>query len=928
VALLATAGGGTAAAQAPADCDAAAPWRTLQALPASSAPAAPGVAGAAPEARALWLGRSLLRWPQVAVEGAAGPVRFRLLHAARGGVVASAGAAARGFDRALALSPHTGVVPQAAAFAWAGEGATLAVAPRDVPRLPALLRGELVLVQEDAQGRVLQATRVQHAAALDDWYASAESLPDLGATVVRTRQATRTQFRLWAPTAQQVQLCLHGAEAGATRGLPLQRDERTGAWSLQHGGDLSGRAYTYLVDVFVPGTGLVRNRVTDPYSQALTTDSQRSVVVDLDHPDTQPPGWATAPRPQPLAAPTDLVVYELHVRDFSASDTSVPAALRGKYGAFALPDSQGVRHLRRLAQAGVTDLHLLPVFDLATVPEAGCSTPDHAALATLPPDSREQQARVMADARRDCFNWGYDPLHFNTPEGSFAQQPDGAARIAEFRRMVMALQAMGLRVGLDKVYNHTSASGQHAQSVLDRVVPGYYHRLNAQGQVERSTCCDNTATEHRMMAKLMVDSAVLWVRQYRIDSFRFDLMGHQPRAAMERLQKAVDLAAGRHIPLIGEGWNFGEVADGRRFVQASQLSLNGSGIATFSDRGRDALRGGGAGDGGEDQIARQGYLNGLHYAPNALAQAKGQGTREQLLQAADLVRAGLAGTLRRYPLATHTGEVKRLEQLVYGGNQPAGYASQPGEVVNYVENHDNQTLFDANVFKLPADTSREDRARVQVLGAALNAFSQGVAYFHAGQEVLRSKSLDRNSYDSGDWFNRMDWSLQTNHFGTGLPPQNDNGSSWPLMQPLLARAADIAPRPQDITFTRDATLDLLKIRASSSLLRLRTEADVLQRLRFHNTGPGQVPTVVVGQLDGRGYPGANFGELLYLVNVAPQAQTLSLPALAGRPYRLHPVHLAAEAGDPRVRQATVDATTGTFTVPARTAVVWVLPPER
>ena len=157
--------------------------------------------------------------------------------------------------------------------------------------------------------------------------------------------------------------------------------------------------------------------------------------------------------------------------------------------------------------------------------------------------------------------------------------------------MVQALHRAGLRVGMDVVYNHTTVSGQEPRSVLDRIVPGYYHRLDAAGAVERSTCCDNTATEHAMMARLMADSVALWAQHHRIDSFRFDLMGHQPRAAMEAVQSAANAAAGRHVPLLGEGWNFGEVADGKRFVQASQLSLNDSGIGTFSDRARDAVRG-------------------------------------------------------------------------------------------------------------------------------------------------------------------------------------------------------------------------------------------------------------------------------------------------------------------------------------------------
>jgi pullulanase len=351
-----------------------------------------------------------------------------------------------------------------------------------------------------------------------------------------------------------------------------------------------------------------------------------------------------------------------------------------------------------------------------------------------------------------------------------------------------------------------------------------------------------------MMGKLMIDSVELWAKQYHIDSFRFDLMAHQPRAVMEALQRRVNKATGRHINLIGEGWNFGEVANGARFVQASQLSLNGSGIGTFSDRGRDAVRGGSAGDNGDAQIRNQGYINGLVYDRNALSQA----TPTDLLRTADMVRVGLAGSIRNFEMLTLHRRAQNLAQIDYAG-QPAGYASEPSEVVNYVENHDNQTLYDNNVFKLPVGTSTEDRARVQMLGVAITALSQGVAYFHAGIEVLRSKSMDRNSFDSGDWFNRLDWTYQTNYFGTGLPPKADNAQSWPLMQPLLANAA-LRPAPADIAFARDVTRDLLAVRNSSTLLRLRAAADIRQRLTFPNTGPMQNPVVLVGHLNGKGYP--------------------------------------------------------------------------
>ncbi len=316
----------------------------------------------------------------------------------------------------------------------------------------------------------------------------------------------------------------------------MQWNAANGSWSARQANDLSGQYYLYLVDVFVPGVGMVRNRVTDPYSISLTTDSRRSYIARLNSPALQPKGWSTTPAPVKVKVQTDMAVYELHVRDFSINDNSVTAPHRGKYLAFTETHSNGMKHLQALARAGMSDVHLLPVFDLASVPEAGCVTP----VITGEASSDAQQAAVTEVAQKDCFNWGYDPFHYSAPEGSYATDAaDGATRIIEFRQMVTALHKTGLRVGMDVVYNHTDGSGQKASSVLDRIVPGYYHRLNALGVIEQSTCspCGNTATENVMMGKLMLDSVLQWAKDYKIDSFRFDLMVHQPRAVIEELQR-------------------------------------------------------------------------------------------------------------------------------------------------------------------------------------------------------------------------------------------------------------------------------------------------------------------------------------------------------------------------------------------------------
>ena len=858
------------------------------------------------EARAVWLDRRLVQWPGMASEG-----RFRLYHSPVGAIVATPGAQVQGAAGARDLVLYKGAVPAAAAqrFKYVGAGPVLAVNDADLAQLQ---REQLVLVREDLDGTVLAATRLQAAGALDDLYAAAQQIPDLGATP----GASGTGFALWAPTAQQAAVCVYDKPAGRARAIhPLVFDATTGAWRARVPDDLSGRYYTYLVDVVADGTGLVRNRVTDPYSVSLNADSRRSYIADLDAPKLKPQGWDAHRAPATVKAQADMSVYELHVRDFSRDDASVPPAKRGKYAAFGETQSNGMRHLQALARAGLTDIHLLPVYDIASVPERGCAAPKP----TGAPDSERQQALVMKTAHTDCYNWGYDPYHYNAPEGSYASDPqDGARRIVELREMVMNLHRTGLRVGMDVVYNHTFAAGQQEKSVLDRIVPGYYHRLDAAGKVTQSTCCDNTATENAMMGKLMIDSSVLWAKHYRMDSFRFDLMGHQPRATMERLQAAVNAATGREVQLIGEGWNFGEVENGARFVQASQLSLNGSGIGTFSDRARDAARGGGAGDAGDAVVRQQGWINGLVYDANARA---GQRPRSDLLQAADMIRLGLAGTLRGYAFVNADGVTRKGEDMPYGG-QPAGYASAPGETVNYVENHDNQTLYDANALKLPLATSTADRARVQVLGLALTAFSQGVAYYHAGSDILRSKSLDRNSFNSGDWFNRVDWSYHTNFFGTGLPPAPDNARDWPLFQPLLANPA-LRPAPQDIAFARDAFRDLLAIRASSTLFRLRTLEEVTQRLRFFNVGPGQEPTVIAAHLDGRGYAGAGFSSIRYFINVDKVVHVVSDGQARGKRLLLHPVQAAAGAGDKRAAQARFDSANGSFSIPPRSALVFV-----
>jgi hypothetical protein len=394
-------------------------------------------------------------------------------------------------------------------------------------------------------------------------------------------------------------------------------------------------------------------------------------------------------------------------------------------------------------------------------------------------------------------------------------------------------------------------------------------------------------------------------------------MGFQPRSVMKDLKAKVAAAAGREVQLLGEGWNFGSVVNGTRFEQAAQGAMPGDGIGTFGDKMRDAVRGGGCCDSGDSLVTSQGFINGMFYDPNPTSPSR---ALNDLRYQGDLIKGALAGSIRDFTLKTHWDANLPLSDL--GG---VGYATQPDEVVNYVENHDNQTLFDVGAMKLPPSTSREERARVQLLGAATVAFSQGIAYYHAGVDTLRSKSLDRNSYDSGDWFNRLDWTYSDNNFAVGLPNEG-NAATRALMKPFLANSA-IKPTATEIAWTRDAFRDLLKIRASTTLLRLRTAADIKSRLTFHNVGSGQVPTVLAGHIQGSlpsAYTGARFKELVYLMNVDKVAQSLTVEALKGRALVLHPVHTAATAADQRAASATFTAASGVFQIPARTAVVFVV----
>ncbi|MFD7435595.1 pullulanase-type alpha-1,6-glucosidase [Streptomyces sp. NPDC059861] len=843
--------------------------------------------------KAIWIDRNTVVW-----NGSDAAASTQLLFSRDGAIKAENGTLS-GDAQWLRLSRTALTDAQKAKFPHLKDHTAWSVDPRDRDRVRDALRGQLVAAQRAANGAVLAATGVQIAGVLDDLYDATK------ATLGPTFHKGRPTLSVWAPTAQTVSLELDGSLK------PMRRDATTGVWSVTGAASWKNKPYRYVVKVWAPSVReIVTNKVTDPYSLALTADSRRSLLADLGDRSLTPAGWTALRKPEAVPL-RDAQIQELHIRDFSVEDRT--AGHRGTYLAFTDKSSDGSRHLRRLAESGTSYVHLLPAFDIATIPE---KKSDQASvecdLASFPADSERQQECVAAIAAKDAYNWGYDPLHYTVPEGSYATDPDGTARTVEFRRMVKALNDDGLRVVMDVVYNHTAASGQAGTSVLDRIVPGYYQRLLADGSVANSTCCANTAPENAMMGKLVVDSIVTWAKQYKVDGFRFDLMGHHPKANILAVRKALDALTpekdgvdGKKIILYGEGWNFGEIADDARFEQATQENMAGTGIATFSDRARDAVRGGGPFD---EDPGVQGFASGLYTEPNSSAS---NGTpaeqKARLLHYQDLIKVGLAGNLAGYRFTDTSGRQVKGSEVDYNG-RPAGYAAAPGDALAYADAHDNETLFDALAFKLPAGTGAADRARMQVLAMATATLSQGPSLSQAGTDLLRSKSLDRNSYDSGDWFNAIHWNCADgNGFGRGLPPAADNAPKWPYAKPLLG---SVGVGCAQIEGASAAYRDLLRIRTTERAFSLRTAGEVQEQLSFPLSGTGETPGVITMLL----------GDLVVVFNATPQRQEQRIAALAGSGYRLHPVQ--AEGADAVVRGASYEPDGGTFAVPGRTVAVF------
>lgn len=751
------------------------------------------------------------------------------------------------------------------------------------------VRGLVIAASYDDNGNVVEVTRVQTPGVIDEFFR-------YDGTLGPVYNGNEIVLKVWAPTAQEMTLKTYDSEKVHQQIIEADfYDGETGLWQFSGSvGDLDRAFYRLDIQVFHHENMEINNyEVTDPYSVSLSTDSYFSQFADLYNDDSlKPSGWDSIRKELPR--PTDITLYEAHVRDFSALDESVPNEHRGTFMAFSHHGkngnelSNGMAHLIALQEAGLTHLHLLPVNDITTVIENRerrvdidqpysdlCELMDYqeelqpycerfgdmpiyeafAELAAEDPSTESIQlpyslrGRFNSIANYDGFNWGYDPFHFNAIEGSYSTDPDGVQRILEFREMVKALDEIGLKLVVDVVYNHTSAHGLARTSVLDRVVPGYYQRYDViTGEIETSTCCPNTAAEHYMKERLIIDSVVFWAKHYKVDSFRFDLMGHHPRYVMERLQDALaELTLEEHgvdganIYIYGEGWNFGEVADNRIFDQATQFEMNGTGIGNFNDRSRDGIRGRNFTDTGRFQ----GFTSGQYLFPNEEAGSDRESQLADLLFQADQIRVGMTGNLRSYPFINREGNA------VVGFDDMIGFADMPQESVNYIDKHDNETLWDNTQTKLPLDMSTDDRVRVQMLSNSFIIYGQGVPFFQMGSDFLRSKSLDRNSFDSGDWFNEVDFTMETHNWGRGLPPAWDNRNNWDRQAEFLRN--DLSrPDKHHMELAHEVFKDQLRIRYSSPLFRLETADEINRRVMFHNTGPDQQPGIIAMTVsDGR-----------------------------------------------------------------------------
>ena len=501
--------------------------------------------------------------------------------------------------------------------------------------------------------------------------------PDLGARWAEEK----TAFRLWAPTAKSVTICLYRSgdpDADDAIGRVPMKRAVAGTWTAEKEGDLNGVYYTYLVEL-----ENTVNEVCDPYAVTTGVNGQRAMILDLT--STNPEGWDLDSDPHAGHPITDAVIYELHVRDLSVDENS-GIVNKGKFLGLietgtTTPDGipTGLDHMKSL---GITHLHLLPSYDYGSVDETRLDVPQ--------------------------FNWGYDPVNYNVPEGSYSTDPyHGEVRVKEMKQMIKGLHDHGISVVLDVVYNHVYEAKDFC---FNRIVPDYFSRTKGGKYSNGSGCGNDTASERSMVRKYIVDSVKYWADEYHIDGFRFDLVGLLDVQTINELVAAVHQT---HPDVIfyGEGWTLPTDLTKSDVQMAVQTNAHLTpGFAYFSDTIRDMLRGYVFDD------HKRGYLAGEPTDP-------------------ELVRQCFTGS--------------------------PDWCPEPSQTVNYASCHDNMALFDRLTVSTPDDTVA-DRIRMNKLAAAMCMTAQGIPFFQAGEEMLRSKprgdgTFEHNSYASSDELNNMKW---------------------------------------------------------------------------------------------------------------------------------------------------------------------------
>ena len=503
---------------------------------------------------------------------------------------------------------------------------------------------------------------------------------------------TSTTWKTWSPDASSVKLKLYTTgsdnEAGASAigTYDMKKDSSTGVWSLNLSGDYKNKYYTYLVTV--NGT---TKETQDVYSQAVGVNGNRTMVVDLD--STDPSGWSDDKHVLFNSA-SEAAVWEVHVRDFSVSKNSgVSEDNKGKYLAFAeggttlnsdTSSSAVSTGIDYLVEQGINCVQLMPVYDYGSVKEDVASSSSNR-------------------------NWGYDPVNYNAPEGSYSTNPyDGNTRITEFKQMIQALHDRGISVVMDVVYNHTFST----DSCFNRTVPGYYYRMHSSSAYSNGSGCGNeTASDKLMYRKYMIESVKYWAEEYHIDGFRFDLVG---LIDTETINEVVTEVHKTHPDVIfyGEGWTMDTAVTKDGYKMTTQPnSTDVPGFAFFSDTLRDALKG------HVFYTTRKGYVSGA---------------------------ADLADTVKGCFLG-----------------QAGDWCTTPAQSINYVSCHDNMTLLDRITHSTPG-VSEEERIRMNNLSAAIYMTAQGIPFLQAGEEMLRTKidasgGFVENSYNSPDSVNSIKW---------------------------------------------------------------------------------------------------------------------------------------------------------------------------